>query len=107
MSSSLWRRPEAHGNRDYLQDVQEELTKIPPEERHNAIYYFVKGLFNKQLGDQEQALHNIKHAVSMQPNFLIAKRELRLIELQEKNKPVDLLNADLKDVVGLLFKRKK
>jgi len=87
--------------------VSEGLSRIPPEDRHYALYYFVKGLFQKQLGDLESARDNILHAVSIKPEFIEAKRELNLLEIGQKGKKVDILNSDLKEVVGLLFRRKK
>lgn len=92
---------------DDLNTINEELGKVPPEDRHNATYYFVKGLFQKYLGENQQAMNNLQHAVGLEPNFLEAKRELNVIKLGGNDAPVDLLNADLKDVVGMLFKKKK
>ncbi len=98
----------ANGIEIFLKDIESELNRIPPEDRHNTTYYFVKGLYMKQVGDYEQAEKNMKQALSMQSNNMEAKRELSMISLQKKSsKPVDLMNADLKDVVGLLFKKKK
>ncbi len=92
-----------------LAKVNADLNGVPPEDRHNATYYFVKGLLQKQLGQLDQAKHNIAHAVSIQPDFVEAKRELNILNISAKsnNKPVDLLNADLKDVVGSLFKKRR
>jgi hypothetical protein len=45
--------------------------------------------------------------VALKPTFLEAKRELHLLNIANKNKSVDLLRGDLKDVVGLIFGKKK
>ncbi|MGE3973954.1 MAG: response regulator [Bdellovibrionales bacterium] len=85
------------------------LNKILPEDRHNAFYYFVKALYQKHVGDYPSALDNLNHAVSLQPDFIEAKRELNLLQITMKKtstKSTSILNADLKDVVGMLFKRK-
>ncbi len=93
--------------KEHLLSIETDLNRIPPEDRHNATYYFVKGLYFKQIGDFEQSVRNLKHANSLVPNFKEARRELNVVELHlKKNRPVDLLKADLKDVVGLLFKKK-
>lgn len=98
----------AENMEEHLRSIETGLNKIPPEDRHNAYYYFVKGLYAKQLGDFEQASRHLKHACSLVANFKEAKRELNLVELQMKsNKKIDIFKADLKDVVGLLFKAKK
>ncbi len=92
----------------FYKDFESDLNKIPPEDRHNSIYYFVKGLYLKCIGDLDGAEKTIKHALSLTPNFVEAKRELNIIAIQKKSsKPVDILNGNLSDVVGLLFKKKK
>lgn len=87
--------------------IKDEIGKIPPEDRHVPTYYFVKGLLMKALGDLDAARKSFEHAVSMASDFIDARRELNVIALQKNNKPTDLLRGDLKDVVGLLFKKKK
>ena len=88
--------------------VREELAKIPPEDRHNPTYYFVKGLHQKATKDIDGALKSFEHTVSIAPDFIDARRELNLLKaaprVQQSN---DLLKADLKDVVGMIFKKKK
>lgn len=92
----------------YLKELEADLNRIPPEDRHNSTYYFVKGLYLRQIGDLDSAEKTIKHALSITPNFIEAQRELHIVSLQKKSsKPVDFMNADLKDVVGMLFKKKK
>lgn len=107
----LWGKiliPQTQNVESYLKEIEADLNKIPPEDRHNTTYYFVKGLYLKQIGDLEQAEKSMKQALSMQSNNVEAKRELNIISLQKKtSKPVDIMNADLKDVVGMLFKKKK
>ena len=60
-------------------------------------------------GDFENSKKNLQHAVSLDPDFIDARREIMLVGSSQSadNKPVDLLRGDLKDVVGLLFKKKK
>lgn len=90
-----------------LDDITKLLTKIPPEDRHNSTYYFVKGLHQKHLGQLELAQRNIKHALQLDSKFIEAQRELNIINLSGNNEKKDILNADLRDVVGMLFKKKK
>ncbi len=90
-----------------LLDIEAGLGKIPPEDRHSAIYYFVKGLFQKYLGDFDMAKRNLQHALSLMPNFIEAQRELNVMKSSEKNKPVDIFKDDLSSVVSSLFKKKK
>lgn len=91
-----------------VESVKDEIAAIPPEDRHNPIYYFVKGLQLRFSNDEEGARRSLAHAVSMSPDFIDAKREMSLLNAQSNaDKPVDLLRGDLKDVVGMLFKKKK
>lgn len=90
-----------------LTDIEFGLGKIPPEERHTAIYYFVKGLLQKFLGDPEQARRNIEHALSLTPNFVEAQRELNVLKAAKTNKTVDIFRDDLSTVVSHLFKKRK
>jgi len=88
-----------------LRKAETTLNKIPPEDRHNAQYYFVKALFQKTTGDIAAAKKNLQHALSLNPRFLDAERVLRVLELQA-NKPVNILTGDLTAVVGSFFKRR-
>ncbi len=99
--------PSKEKNQVLINRIKEHLGQIPPEERHNPTFYFVKGLFLKATDDSEAARKSFEHAVSIDADFIDARRELNLLKLQKPNKQTDLLRGDLKDVVGLLFKKKK
>jgi DnaJ-domain-containing protein 1/CheY-like chemotaxis protein len=105
----MWARMKVAGaDRDLRvhQWVKDEISKIPPEERHNALFFFVRGLHMKIGGDVDGARKSFEHVISDTPDFIDARRELNTLTAAA-NKPVDLLKGDLKDVVGLLFKKKK
>ncbi|MEK7356642.1 MAG: response regulator [Bdellovibrionota bacterium] len=107
----MWARLKTVGLENNLKMVDEirgEIASIPPEDRHNPIFYFVKGLQLRLANDEEGARRSLAHAVSIAPDFIDAKREMSLLNAQANaDKPVDLLKGDLKDVVGMLFKKKK
>jgi curved DNA-binding protein CbpA/FixJ family two-component response regulator len=106
--SKLLTIPSNNNIESYLKELEADLNRIPPEDRHNSTYYFVKGLYLRQIGDLDSAEKTIKHALSITPNFIEAQRELHIVTIQKKSsKPVDFMKADLKDVVGMLFKKKK
>lgn len=108
---SLWARlmslSQTKDQQKELMEIEAGLGRIPPEERHSAIYYFVKGLFQKYLGETELAKRNIQHALSLNQNFVEAQRELNLMKSAVQNKPVDIFRDDLSTVVTSLFKKKK
>ncbi len=88
-----------------LAQAEATLNKIPPEDRHNYIYYFVKGLFLKAIGDTDAAKKNIQHALSLNSKFVEAERLLRAIDLKKPTRS-GILNADITAVVGNFFKKK-
>jgi tetratricopeptide (TPR) repeat protein len=89
-----------------LRELEENLNKVPPEDRHSALYYFVKGLLQRCLGDLNSAKRNLQHAVSLSPNFIEAQRELNLVRNTPEEKPVDIFRDDLSKVVSHIFKKK-
>lgn len=95
------------GDIQFAESVKDTLNAIPPEDRHNSTYYFVKGLLLKYNDDIGNARKCFDHAVAIDPEFIDARREVNLFKLARQNKPTDLLRGDLKDVVGMLFKKKK
>jgi CheY-like chemotaxis protein len=106
-----WARLKAPGierNKEALEEIRESMSKIPAEDRHHALYYFVKGLLQKASLDPEGARRSYEHAISIETAFIDARRELNILINQDTNsKPVNILSGDLKDVVGMLFKKKK
>ncbi|MDZ4677134.1 MAG: response regulator [Oligoflexia bacterium] len=93
-------------NEEQLMYVENTLNKIPPEDRHNFTYYFVKGLFQHIMGEDGAAKKNVLHALSLNPKFTEAERVLRFIEIKKNNEKVDLLSGDITSVVGNFFKKK-
>lgn len=93
-----------------VQKLKDQLSAIPPEDRHNAVYFFVKGLVLKAANDADGARRSLEQSIGIEPNFVDAKRELNVLSLQAGrmvDKPVDLLRGDLKDVLGALLGGKK
>ncbi|PIU01166.1 MAG: hypothetical protein COT74_01285 [Bdellovibrionales bacterium CG10_big_fil_rev_8_21_14_0_10_45_34] len=90
-----------------LPGIYQEINKVPPEDRHSGVYHFVKGLLHKHTSEFDIAKKCFKQALFLIPDFREAQRELNVIDISDKSKSVDLLHGDLKDVVGLLFKKKK
>jgi CheY-like chemotaxis protein/curved DNA-binding protein CbpA len=90
-----------------LSKIEGELNRIPPEEQHNSTYYYVQGLFLICNGNTKGARKNFEHILAQDPNFIEAKRELSRIKLASEKKSKDILSTDVKEVFGMLFKRKK
>ena len=102
--------PSLSTTHEHLGKIKEELSEIPPEDRHSALYYFIKGLYLKSNDELENARKSFEHAVSLDSDLIEARRELNLLKHEftvTRAKKNDLLNADLKDVVTMLFKKSK
>ena len=100
--------PNVEKDRVMIQSIRDDLGKIPPEDRHHTTFLFVKGLMAKVTGDLDGAKKSFENVVSMDPEFIDARRELSTLGAGgAQGKSVDLLKGDLKDVVGMLFRKKK
>lgn len=87
-------------------EVQSYLTSIPPENRHTALFFTVKGLYYKMLHKYEKAELQFNHALSLDPSTKEAKREVTNIKtnLTSKRKAV---GAEVSQIVDLIFGKKK
>lgn len=91
-----------------INSIKEELGAIPPEDRHSAYYFFVRGLLMRASGDMESARRNFDHVIAQAPDFIDARRELNsLLQTSGQSQKTNILNTDLRDVVGMLFKKKR
>lgn len=108
----MWAQIKSSGadkDTDLVTKLKDQLSAVPPEDRHNAVYFFVKGLVLKASGDFDGSRRSLDQSIGIEPNFVDAKRELNVLSLQagRNDKPVDLLKGDLKDVLGALLGGRK
>ncbi len=108
----MWAQIKSSGadkDMELVSKLKDQLSSVPPEDRHNAVYFFVKGLVLKAAGEFDGARRSLDQSLGIEPNFVDAKRELNVLSLQagRAEKPVDLLKGDLKDVLGALLGGKK
>ncbi|MBX2986915.1 MAG: response regulator [Bdellovibrionaceae bacterium] len=89
-----------------LKEVEFELVQVPAEERYDAHYPLVMGLFQRAKGDTMGAKKQLERAIAMNPSLIPARRELSTIESQLKKEKDIFANVDLKGFVGGLFKRR-
>lgn len=87
-----------------LKDVELELVQVPPDERYDALFPFVVGLFSKAKGDALAAKKSFEKSLALDASFMPARRELSIVNLN--NKKQDVFNMDLKDMVSGFFKKK-
>ena len=89
-----------------LKEIELELMQIPPDERYDAFYLYVMGLYHKAKGDKTAAKKSFEKSVAINPSFLVAKRELTMLDSVVEQPKQDIFNMDLKDVVAGFFKKK-
>lgn len=87
-----------------LKEVELELMQVPPDERYDALFPFIVGLFNKIKGDMVAARKSFEKSVAMDSTFIPPRRELALLTAANKKK--DVFNMDLKQVVSGFFKKR-
>lgn len=85
--------------------VDQDLLMVIPEDKFDALYSFVMGLYSKAKGDLPAAKRSLEKAMAMDASLIAARRELAVIATQNRPKQ-DVFNQDLKSLVGSLFKKK-
>ena len=91
-----------------LPQITRTLQSLPAEEKETTIYLYVKGLSHIAANENDRALACFKNALAKDPSFMPARRDLAGVDkADKKTAPTSILNADLKDVVGMFFNRKK
>lgn len=87
----------------FLADIDKKLNLVPLESRDTAAFYHTRGLYFKLMNDSDRAKKYFLTAINIDSGFISARRELS--QLKSNRESVSLLTADLKDVVGFLFKK--
>lgn len=87
-------------------DVEIDLMQVSPEDKFDALYVFVMGMYQRCVGDIGGARKSFEKALAMDSGMIVARRELnRIVAAQSQKK--DVLNRDLKDIVSGFFSKKK
>lgn len=87
----------------HISELDKKLNQIPIESRDSAAYYLARGLYYKLTGDIERARKYFNTALNIDQGFISARRELS--QLGSKKEVTNILNANVKDVFGMLFKK--
>lgn len=88
-----------------LKEIEFEIMQIPAEEKYDAHYPFVLGIFSRAKGDIISAKKQLERSVAMNQGLLVARRELSALgTVQKKDK--DIFNMDVKTLIGGMFKKK-
>lgn len=92
-------------NEAFMVDIDKRLNQIPIEARDSAAYYHCRGLYYGLLGDREKARKYFTTALNIDGSFISARREISALGESRKGAMTQIFKADLKDVVGSLFKK--
>jgi len=88
-----------------LKEIEFELVQVPPDEKYDAVYPFVTGLFQKAKGDIPGAKKSFEKCLALNSGMIVARRELNQLGSVSANKD-DILSMDLKKMVSGFFKKK-
>lgn len=83
-----------------LKEIEFELVQVPAEERYDAHYPMVLGLFHKVKGDLKGARKNLEKAIAMNAGLIVARRELGLLDSKARE------DNDILGKVAGLFRKK-
>lgn len=72
------------------------LKRVPPEERHNAVFFLVKGLFYLKTDNMDKAVNNLKNARTLDPTLMEAKRELLALKQRQKQENTTFIHTIFK-----------
>lgn len=106
----IWAKLKSPGNNSdprLLLKMKEEMSTIPPEDRYSNLFLFVRGLLMRANGERESARKTFENLLSQSPDFIEVRRELNSLNQEMSPQKTNILNGDLKDVVGMLFKKKR
>lgn len=82
------------------QEIKQELNLIPPEERHTALYFFVRGQMHKLAGSYDRAIVNLQRASFIDFNFEDAKKEMAATEILRQQAKVTVLDTFVGKFLG-------
>lgn len=81
------------------------LQSLSSDQRETDLNYFIRGLVHAANKENDKALVAFKNCLNKNSDFLPARREMATLLPSEK-KDKSIFKADLKDVVGLFFKKR-
>jgi CheY-like chemotaxis protein len=87
-----------------LREIELELLQVPADEKYDALFSFVNGLFSKNKGDLVVARKFFEKSIGLDSTFMPARREISILEATSKKQ--DVFNMDIKDMLTGMFKKK-
>ncbi len=91
--------------RELAEMISSLLPKVAHEDRHGAKYYLVRGMYYELTGQVQKAYMHFKHAMSLDPFFEDAKREIMFIKQNYSRPSKSNFSDDFSTVVTKFFKK--
>jgi CheY-like chemotaxis protein len=92
--------------RSLAEKIATLMPQVAHEDRHGATYYFIRGMYYELTGQVQKAYMNFKHAMSLDPFFEDAKREMTYIKTNYSRSNKTIFSDDLSQVVTKFFKKR-
>src|SRR5690606_2659597 len=90
---------------EFMERIEGFINQIPPEERHSAKYFYTRGLQLKLVKDPKRAYKFFKQAISLDPQFKEAHREIAALKAKYGKKQTTL-TGELTAVMTNIFKKR-
>lgn len=87
-----------------ISEIEMEIVQIPPEEKFEAVYSFVMGLYHKHKNEPDAAKKYFEKSYHLDSSLLAARREIALLVQKAQQKKVEP-KKDFKNIIGGFFKR--
>lgn len=91
---------------EFLKSVKKKLDMVPPEDRHGSDYFFAKGLYYKMAEIRQKAAHCFRQSLTLNPNFIDARRELARLKQEHKDKHSSSVHITENTILGKIFGKK-
>ncbi len=106
----LWAKITTASSPQDLKEFEKTWLRVPPEEKHDALYFFVQAVYYRVSGKKELATKSLEKAIQLDRDFMPARREL--IQLQSGTKAAGTMppsdsGKEVKGIIAQLFKKKQ
>ncbi len=89
-----------------LVELQNMLGQIPPEDRHSATFFYVKGLLYRLVGDKQKAYNLFRNSVAIDASMSDARREMTILAKEHAGTHTDWVSKKVSKLLGSDKKRR-
>ena len=106
----LWGKIVSVSTQQDLKEFEKNWLKVPPEEKHDALYYFVQAHYYRVSGKRELAVKSLEKAIQLDCDFTPARRDLIQWQAKGSHQPTvsqSESGKEIKNILAQLFKKKQ